>query len=235
MLRPRKRVRGVFVKLAATEVIDLLAGSGLGFGVVDLEHSQLSEADARRLVRHSRAIGFPALVRIPAVDRGLVNRLLEAGADGIQLSTARSRAEVASLREAMRYAPDGSRSISLAQPAAGYGSVPLSDYLAAQAVHPPLLVAQIETAETDDPLEQVLAAGADVAFIGVADLLVDLGLDEDRLRDRVEEIARAAESAGVALGGFGLDDPRVTYDVAGSDLALLRSAATGLAEVVSHA
>ena len=225
MLRQRNGMRrGLFVKLAATEVVDIAGRSGLDFVVVDLEHSQLTEADALALTRHAAAIGLPALVRVPELDRGLVNRLLEVGARGIQLSTVRSVAQVEALRASMRHAPAGSRSVSLAHPAAGYGEVALGDYLAAQELQPPELVAQIETADTDDPLPELLAAGVDVAFVGTTDLLVDVGMDESRLRARVEEIASAAEAAGVELGGFALDDPRVTYDVRGSDVTLLRAA-----------
>lgn len=219
-----RQQRGLFVKLAALESIDLVAASGLDFAVVDLEHSQLGEQAALRLVRHARALDLRALVRIPAVDRGLVNRLLEAGASGIQLSTVRTVAQVRALRDATRHAPEGTRSISLAQPLAGYGSASLAGYLAARRADPPLLVAQIETATTDDPLDEILAAGADVAFVGTQDLAVDLGLDAARVRLRVAEIADAAERAGVTLGAFGLDDARVAYDVVGSDVALLRSA-----------
>jgi 4-hydroxy-2-oxoheptanedioate aldolase len=224
MLRRRNRRRGLFVKLAATEVLDITARSGVDFVVVDLEHSQLSEAEGLRLVRHAAAIGLPALVRIPELDRGTVNRLLEAGARGIQLSTVRSVAQVQALRAATRYAPEGDRSVSLAHPVAAYGEVPLADYLEAQRLSPPELVIQIETATTDDPLPELLAAGADVAFVGTTDLSVDLGLDAARVRERVEAIASAAEGAGVELGGFALDHPQVTYDISGSDVALLRAA-----------
>jgi 4-hydroxy-2-oxoheptanedioate aldolase len=224
MLRHRNRRRGLFVKLAATEVLDIAARSGLDFVVVDLEHSQLSEADGLRLVRHAAAIGLPALARLPELDRGAVNRLLEAGARGIQLSTVRSAAQVRALRAATRYAPEGDRSVSLAHPAAEYGGLPLADYLEAQRLSPPEVVVQIETATTEDPLHELLAAGADVAFVGTTDLSVDLGLDSARVRERVEAIASAAESAGVELGGFALDHPQVTYDVSGSDVALLRAA-----------
>lgn len=222
MLEFGKRRRGTFVKLGATEVIDLVAGAGFDFAVVDLEHSQLSEADASTLVRHASALGFPALVRLPEVDRGLVNRLLEAGAAGIQLSTVRSVEQIERLRSATRYAPAGTRSISLAHPVAGYGAVPLAEYLAR--TRAPLVVAQIETAETDDPLGQILAAGPDIAFVGVADLTVELGLDAERVRSRVEEIAAAAERAGVVLGAFELDRPDVRYHIGCSDLTLLGKA-----------
>jgi 4-hydroxy-2-oxoheptanedioate aldolase len=214
------KVQGTFIKLAALEGLEI-AASELDFAVVDLEHSQLSEDDARRLVRHGWALGFPVVVRLHELDRGLVNRLLEAGAAGIQLSSVRSVAEVLRLRDSCFHAPRGTRSISLAHPLARYGATPLAEYLASYPA--PLIVAQIETAETDDPLHAILGAGVDVAFVGVTDLAVDLGLDADRVAARIAEIAAAAGSAGVVLGGFG-DDPRWRYAVASSDLALLRQA-----------
>lgn len=224
MLNLGKRVRGLFVKLPATEVIDLVAASEYDFAVVDLEHSQLAEVEAFRLLRHAQALGLPALVRIPAAERGLVNRLLEAGAVGIHLSTVRRASEVADLRRACRYAPEGARSISLTHPGARYGASTLADYLREQREQGPLVVAQIETLETDDPLDEIAAAGADVLFVGATDLSVDAGLDDGRLRARVDEIAAAAERARIPLGAFGLDEPRVRYLAVTTDLSLLAGA-----------
>jgi 4-hydroxy-2-oxoheptanedioate aldolase len=214
------RLLGTFVKLPALESIDICAET-LDFCVVDYEHSQLAEADVLRLVRHAAAIGFAAVVRIPEVDRGLVNRLLEAGAAGIQLSSVRRVEEVRALASAAAYAPDGTRSISLAHQRAGYGAVPLREYLAS--VEAPLVVIQLETRETDDPPTELCRAGADVAFLGLTDLLVDCGLDQEAAASRADELASAAAEAGIALGGFGKEE-RFRYAVVSSDVALLREA-----------
>jgi 4-hydroxy-2-oxoheptanedioate aldolase len=219
-----ERLVGTFVKLPALESIDVCAAS-LDFCVVDYEHSQLSEADVLRLVRHAAAVGFPAVVRLPEVDRGLVNRLLEAGAAGIQLSSVRRVADVRALVAAAAYAPAGSRSISLAHPRAGYGAVPLREYVAGAV--PPLIVIQLETRETDDPPVELCRAGADVAFLGLTDLLVDCGLDQDAADARADELAGAVAEAGVALGGFG-NEERFRYAVVSSDVALLRGAVAGV-------
>jgi 4-hydroxy-2-oxoheptanedioate aldolase len=224
MLDLGKRVRGLFVKLPTTEVVDLAAEAGFDFVVVDLEHSQLAEADAFALIRHALTRRFPALARIREAPRGLVNRLLEAGAAGIHLSSVQRAEEVRELRGAMRYAPDGVRSISLTHPAAHYGASSLADYLLAQSDRPPLLVAQIESEETEDTLEEILDAGPDVLFVGAMDLTVDVGLDDERLRRRIDEIAAAAERAGVPVGAFGIDEPRIRYLAVSTDLALLRKA-----------
>ena len=59
------RQRGLFLKLPALESVELVAASPLDFAVIDLEHTQLSEADALRLVRHAHALQTRAIVRIP--------------------------------------------------------------------------------------------------------------------------------------------------------------------------
>lgn len=237
-LREGAAIVGTFLKLPARETVDIVASSGFDFAVVDGEHSQLDEGDRLSLVRHASAIGLPAVVRIPTLDAGAINRLLEAGAAGIQLSSLRARAERDALIAVTRYAPAGTRSVSLAHPEADYGALTLAGYLERHAAGP-LLVGQIETARTVDPLAELLS-GLDVAFIGTTDLSVDLGvpgqLDDARVRARVDEIAKAAAAAGVAFGGWvgsvealaGLRVHAPRYIVVASDLQLLRAGANGL-------
>ena len=229
MLDLGKRVRGLFVKLPTTEVVDLAAEAGFDFVVVDLEHSQLAEVEAFGLIRHAFTRGFPALARVREAPRGLVNRLLEAGAAGIHLSSVQRAGEVRELRAAMRYAPHGVRSISLTHPIARYGATSLADYLRAAEERSPLLVAQIESEETDDALDEIADAGPDVLFVGTTDLAVDVGLDDERLHRRIDEVARAAEQAGIVLGAFGIDEPRIRYLAASTDVALLRKAIADVA------
>ena len=246
--RLRERLRdgpplvGTFVKLPALESVDLARSVGFDLAVVDGEHSQLDERAILALLRHGAALDFPMLVRTPSRDAGSLNRLLEAGAAGIQLSTLRACAERDALVAATRYAPDGTRSVSLAHPAADYSGVPLAQYLE-RSKQFPLLVGQIETARTVDPLGEVVR-GLDAAFIGTTDLSVDLGrpgmLDDPRVTGRVAEIAAAASGAGVALGAWvanadalaKLVDARFRYVLIGSDLQSMRA---GLSIVPSAA
>lgn len=246
--RLRERLRsgpplvGTFVKLPALESIDLARSVGFDLGVVDGEHSQLDEGAILSLLRYSAALDFPMLVRTPSRDAGSLNRMLEAGAAGLQLSSLRACAERDALVKATRYAPDGSRSVSLAHPGADYSAIPLAQYLE-RSKQFPLLVGQIETASTADPLPELLR-GLDAAFIGTTDLSVDLGrpglLDDPRVTDRVAEIAVAASGAGVALGAWvhspaalgKLGGGRFRYVLIGSDVQALRA---GLSVVPSAA
>lgn len=232
-VRSGEEVAGTFLKLAGTEPVDLLARAGFDFGVVDLEHSQLDTGEAARIARHSAAVGLPLVVRLPSVDSGLINRLLEAGAAGIQLSSVRSTAQASALRAAMRYPPQGTRSVSSAQPAADYGALPLARYLEDAASNPPLVIGQIETATTDDPLDDILRQ-LDMVFLGTTDLSVDLGapgdLEDPSVAERMSAVAEAARRAGIALGGFAASEKAVqslrgigaTYLVTGSDLQVLQ-------------
>jgi len=221
----------LFVKLAAPDAVHTAALCGADVLIVDLEHSQMTEAEARLACRLADALEVAVVVRIPELDRGLVNRLLEAGATGIQLSTVTRVAEVEALVSAAHYAPRGARSFSLGHAQAGYGLVPSAEYLT-RLRSGPLLVAQVETAETDDPVEDIAGAGADVVFVGTEDLRVACearGLDPG---ERGRHIAKAALSAGTALGWFAGTDEALRaaveagarYVAVGSDLALLRGA-----------
>ena len=177
-------VLGTFLKLRGREVVEIAARAGFDFAICDLH------------------AGLPIIVRVAALDSGQINRLLEAGAVGIQLPHMQHRTEVSALRSAGKYAPVGSRSISLAQPAAAYGSKPLTEYIH-RANEEVLLVGQLETRDLERPLEQ-LVEGLDVAFIGVLDLSVDMGVpgcsDDPAMVRHIAEIQAAAKSARVHTG-----------------------------------
>src|SRR5437879_9777083 len=105
-LRTGAPIVGTFVKLAALETIDIASSAGLDLVIVDGEHAQLDQSECLALVRHAAALGLPSIVRIPAVDAGYVNRLLEAGAAGIQLSSLRPRRQSAGPVPAPRFPPE---------------------------------------------------------------------------------------------------------------------------------
>jgi 4-hydroxy-2-oxoheptanedioate aldolase len=235
---------GTFAKLADANAGGVLAGAGLDFAIVDREHSQLSEREAANQVRWMRSAGLPALVRLPVVDSGEINRLLEAGAAGIQLSSVRRAEQVRDLLRAIHYPPRGSRSLSLAHAQAGYGAEKLEAYLASCGGDgAPLAVIQLETADSDDPLADIAAAGPDLIFVGTTDLLVDTGLDADAAERRMAAIIEAAVAAGVPWGGFAADGSGAAqlaargarYLAVGSDVALLRRACLDAADAARKA
>lgn len=229
---------GTFLKLPRPEVVAILALSGFDFAICDLEHSQISTAECRDVLQAARAEGLPVVVRVPDLDRGLINRVLEAGAAGIQLPRTATAADSAALAAFMRYPPDGTRSMSQAQPAARYGAEPLADYIA-RANSEALAVGQFETADLDEDL-----AGAveplDVAFIGSLDLSIAVGRPGEpgapEVRELIDRVATAARHTGRHLGMFAANPAAARdalqagyrYVAVSADLSLLRSAGAEL-------
>lgn len=227
----QRALLGTFVKLPRREVVEIVALAGFDFAICDLEHAQITEVEARQVLLAGAACGLPVVVRVAEVERGLVNRLLEAGAAGIQAPRIRGPADVGALRSLVLYPPEGTRSVSLQQPAASYGDTPLLEHLGT-ADRRVLMVGQLETADLEQPLDGWLR-GLDVAFVGAVDLRVAVGFDAAAFAERLGAIEAAAHRCGVTLGIFAprREDAESAisrghrYVAVGGDLTMLRDGA----------
>jgi 4-hydroxy-2-oxoheptanedioate aldolase len=195
---------GTFLKLPRPEVVDLLAIAGFDFVICDMEHAQVSEAEARTVIKACVAAGLPVTVRLPEPTQGLVNRLIEAGAVGIQMPRLRTCTDTKNLYAMMHFPPEGTRSVGMANAWAGYGSVPISRYLS-EGNERALVIGQFETREVDEPIDRMME-GLDVAFIGPTDLSVDFGVpgqsDHPDVAARIRQVEEAAARTGTHMGAF---------------------------------
>ena len=195
---------GTFLKLPRPEVVDLLALAGFDFVICDMEHAQISEMEARTVIKACAAVGLPVTVRLPEPTQGLVNRLLEAGAVGIQMPRLRTIADTRNLYSMMHYPPEGARSVGIANAWAGYGRVPVTQYLSESNARA-LVIGQFETREMELPIDKMME-GLDVAFIGPMDLSVDFGVpgkfDHPEVVARIKQIEEAAARTGTYMGAF---------------------------------
>lgn len=195
---------GTFLKLPRPEVVELLALAGLDFVICDMEHAQISEMEARTVIKACNAVGLSVTVRLPDPTQGLVNRLLEAGAVGIQMPRLRCSADTQNLRSMMHFPPEGTRSVGRANAWAAYGAVPLERYIKESNTRA-LVIGQFETREIEEPVDQMMI-GLDVAFIGPTDLSVDLGApgqsDHPQVSERIRQVEAAAKRTATAMGAF---------------------------------
>ena len=195
---------GTFLKLPRPEVVDILALAGFDFVICDMEHAQLSEMEARTVLKSCFSVKLPVVVRLPEPTPGVVNRLLEAGALGIQMPRLRNRTDTQDLYSMMNYPPKGRRSVGNANMWAGYGVVPVPQYLDDSNARS-IVIGQFETREIDESIDEMMQ-GLDVAFIGPMDLSVDFGypgqFDHPEVAARVREIEAAARRTGTFMGAF---------------------------------
>jgi len=236
---------GTFLKLPRPEVADLLALAGFDFVICDMEHAQITEQEAREVIKACAAVGLPVTVRLPEPTQGVVNRLLEAGAVGIQMPRLRSASDTRNLHMMMHFPPEGGRSVGNANAWAGYGNVPVQQYLS-ESNERALVIGQFETREIEEPIDTMMQQ-LDVAFIGPMDLSVDFGVpgqfDHPEVAARIRQVEEAASRTGTYMGAFTgsiekagqLAAKGYRYLAVSGDIGILGSAAKNLVNSLHEA
>lgn len=239
-LRERRLQVGLFVGLASSCSMEILAGAGFDWLVIDAEHSPNNPASVLGQLQAAAAYPVQLLVRPMSHDPALIKQYLDAGAQTLLLPLVDSAAQAEALVRAMRYPPEGIRGVaaSLARAARWTG---IKDYVT-HANAEVCLVVQVETRLALDNLDAILAVdGVDAVFIGPADLAASLGhlgnAGHPEVRAAIEDalarIAASAKAAGVFVTDAGLArhyrDCGACFIAVGGDTTLLRSAAVSLA------
>jgi len=178
----------------------MLALAGFDFVIIDMEHGQISEPEARTVIAECALAGLPAVVRLADAAPGIVNRLLEVGAVGIQMPKVRTVADAAGLRAMMHFPPAGIRSIGIANRWARYGVMPLRQVVE-EANSRSVAIGMFETREVEEPWDDVLAP-LDIVFIGPGDLSIEYGRppDHSEVQAHIERVEEAARRTGTVLG-----------------------------------
>jgi len=201
-LRAGEIVLGAGISLCDLTVTEALAPS-VDFFWIDLEHNAMTTESMLGHLIAARAGGAASIVRIPSGDVGWIKRVIDSGAEGIILPRAYSAQEVAAFVSACRYPPMGTRGFGPRRPMQ-YGRLPQQDYLK-QANRDLFVVAQVETVELMDDLDEVLKLeGLDSLVLGPQDLSGSMGrLGETTHPDVVaamRTIAAKAKAAGKFIG-----------------------------------
>ena len=196
---------GTWIKLPAVESVELMALAGFDFVVIDLEHSALSIETAFHHIGVALLSGVSPIVRIPAVDGGIMQRLLDAGAEGIMVPHVDTPEQARAAARAMRFPPLGTRGVGSTSRAGAWGAVSREDYLR-YGQEEVVFIAQIESAEAARNASAIAAVdGVDALLIGAADLSTSEGKTESH-PDVVALIAGAVHdtiAAGLPVGNAG--------------------------------
>lgn len=143
---------GTFLKSASYQAAELLALAGLDCLMVDAEHAPFGRADLDRIALAARSAGCPALVRMPAINPGLINICLDLGTAGIVVPHVRWAQDARDAVSAATYA--GRRGFLPSTRAAGYGTRGAAAHRA-QSDHAVTVWAQIEDRHALDHLDAI--------------------------------------------------------------------------------
>lgn len=143
---------------------------------IDGQHGELDYADILAAVRACNAVNRPAIVRAPDHNYGTIGKILDLAPDGIMVPLIQTADQARDVVQSVKFPPTGNRS---------YGARRVIDLHGRRyddGYDNPILVAQIETRESVDNLEQIASVeGIDVLFIGLDDIAMRDGTDMSQI------------------------------------------------------
>jgi 2-keto-3-deoxy-L-rhamnonate aldolase RhmA len=182
----------------------LLDAVGLDFVVYDMEHSGFEMGEIRALLAGSRAAAFTPIVRVPGSDYHFLARVHDLGAGGVMVPMVSTAAQAEAIVRACKYPPVGGRGAAFGVAHDDFRSGDLAATIAA-ANRDNLIIAQIETAQAVEQVEEIAAVpGIDVLWIGHFDLSLSLGIpgqfDHPRFVAAIDRVVAAASAHRLPLG-----------------------------------
>ena len=198
---------GTMVTVDAPEVSEALAGSGLDWLLIDMEHAPTLNAGRVQRVLQAVNRRCRTVVRVQANDPSLIGAALDAGCDGVLIPHVVGPDDAARAVQAAKYPLAGRRSVGIAR-AHSYGAM-LDDYLR-HANDSTAVILQVEDESAVDGIDAILAVpGVAGVFVGPYDLSGSMGWpgtpDHSAVLAAIDHVRDRCRAAGVPMGIFASD------------------------------
>lgn len=230
---------GLWSSLASHLSVEVLAGAGFDWLLLDTEHSPNSLPMVFSQLQAAKGGTAHPIVRPTWNDPVTIKGYLDAGVQTFLIPYVQNEAEARLAVAATRYPPRGMRGYASASRASGYGRV--KGYHGACEAEICVLV-QIETRQALQNLEAIAGVeGVDGIFIGPGDLSSDMGyLGQPSHPDvvaAIDDAIRRIKACGIAPGILTGDEALARHFIeqgclftaVGADVSLLIQAADKLA------
>lgn len=232
---------GTWLKIPAPDTAEIAAAAGFDFVIVDLEHTMLSLETAYTLIAIASAHGVTPLVRVPDHRPSTIQRVLDAGAEGVLVPHVDTPEQAMAVARATRFAPLGTRGSGATSRAGRWGRLPRAEYTDFGNTRA-LCLPQLESTSAMRDADLILAVdGVDGVLIGAADLAMEMGRapSDAAVSELVDDVLATATQAGKPCGfALGADAERAHalaaqgfgFLILGNDTSML---ATATATVVA--
>ena len=231
MLKRNELTIGAWVNFGTPDSAEIMANMGLDWLVYDTEHGPWSIETVQQLIQATAATNTVPIVRVAWNELWLIKRALDIGAYGVIVPWINTKEEAIKAVRAAKYPPKGIRGAGPRR-AAMFG-LRTREYLDV-ADDLTLVIAQIETQEAIDNLEDIMSVeGIDAIFVGPHDLSWSLGLYGNQQHpknleaiDRILEVAKKNKfPAGVYTLGMEMNKVMIekgfNFVVLGSDMSFM--------------
>jgi 4-hydroxy-2-oxoheptanedioate aldolase len=156
---------------------------------IEMEHAPITFAEAADLCRMAAGSGMLTMIRIPDSRRENILKAAECGPDIIDVAMVNQPSQMNEMLEYARFAPAGGRGYFSVSRAVQYGVLNSVNETQQNLNRELCLMAQVETVEAVNNLEELASvAGVDL-FVGPADLAASLGYPGQTLHPSVREAA----------------------------------------------
>ncbi len=237
-IRSGKAQLGLWCSFPTYQTIEVVAGSGYDWLLLDMEHSPNDVGNLNIQLMAAKGGTASPVVRVPWNDMVTIKRVLDVGAQTILVPYVQTAEEAAQAVAYTRYPLEGLRGVASTVRASNYGRV--KDYLN-KANGEICVLVQAETLKSLDNLEAICKVdGVDGVFIGPNDLSAGMGHRgniphpevQKAIADSVKRILACGKAPGILVGqadGQRMLDMGVLFVAVGSDIGLLRTSSEALA------
>jgi 4-hydroxy-2-oxoheptanedioate aldolase len=193
---------GFWCSLASNVAVEILAGSGFDWLLLDMEHSPNDLAMVYNQLQACMENPVQPIVRPPWNEMVIIKRLLDAGVQTLLLPTVQSAEEARDAVAFTRYPPRGVRGFAGSSRSSRFGRVENYHQACEQEI---CVLVQIETEAGLNNLEAIAAVeGVDGIFIGPGDLSANMGFLGRQLDPAFVPVVESAmgriRAAGKAAG-----------------------------------
>ena len=216
---------GLWNGLVDNSVVEILAGAGYDWVLVDGEHAPFDLQSILIQLQASSRYGVPIFVRVPKSDPIIIKQILDLGVQNILVPMVDSAEEAELMVQSTQYPPKGIRGIGTAMARAAHWAQN-EDYLFTAG--PEIcMVVQVENVLGIQNLDAILAVeDLDGVFIGPADLAASMGhlgnSNHPDVKNTVLDALRRIRKAGKIAGVMALDKPTADeYIAAGANMVAI--------------
>lgn len=201
-LAAREQQIGLWSSLASHTSVELLAGAGFDWLLLDMEHAPNELPMVHGQLQAMAGFATHPIVRPPWNDMVTLKRLLDVGAQTLLIPYVETEAQARDAVAFTRYPPEGVRGYASGARATGYGRI--ADY-AKHCANELCVLVQVESRLGLENLERIAAVdGIDGVFIGPGDLAAALGhageIGHPEVQAVVEETIRRIVATGKPAG-----------------------------------
>lgn len=207
---------GVSVMIPSPQVVEMIGRLGFDWVLLDCEHGTLALETLELMIIAAEASGLTPIVRPESKDPGVILRVMDRGAMGVQVPHVNTAADARRVVESVKYHPVGTRGLAAGTRPANYGfGISATEYVQ-QANRETLVCVQLEEVEALRNIDEIVQVdGVDVFFIGPSDLSQSMGYpgqtDALEVRQAIDRAFATIVAAGKIPGSTGNAQAVVDY------------------------